>query len=325
MPAELPSKMRAVMFVAQGQAAFQDEDVPACKPGHVLCQSIYTGLTNGTERNCLVGGNYGGWKWPSRCGYQNVGRVLEAGEGVKSCAVGDLIFSGDFCQHRQYFAAPAGPENLLVKLPAAVDPKEAALFGVASVALHDVRRAEVKLGEKVLVVGAGPVGQFTAQAARIAGASVTVCDLDAKRLAVAGQLGAHRTIGLKRDDNWGEVLSAGPFDAVFEDSGAPVLDKIIGANWGKGVLRPRSRVVMIAGRDRVEYAFNAAQGYELCIYHAGHFNSDDLRQVCRLAAEGVLKAGPIIQDVVKIEQALGVYERLRDRPDSLFGTVFDWQ
>ncbi|MCY3017959.1 MAG: zinc-binding alcohol dehydrogenase [Planctomycetota bacterium] len=313
------------MFVEKGRAVFQDEDTPACKPGHVLCQSVYTGLTNGTERNCLVGGNYGGWKWPSRCGYQNVGRVLEAGDGVQACGVGDLIFSGDFCQHRQYFVAPAGPEGLFAKLPSAVDPKHAALFGVAGVAMHDVRRAEVRIGEKALVVGAGPIGQFTAQAARIAGAVVTVCDLNARRLAIAEQMGAHKSITLGRDDNWEAVRQAGPFDVVFEDSGAPVLDTIIGANWGKGILKHRSRVVMIGGRDRVDYNFNAAQGYELCIYHAGHLNADDLRQVCRLVAEGTLKIGPVIQDVVRIEQAVAVYDRLRDQPDSLFGTVFDWQ
>jgi 2-desacetyl-2-hydroxyethyl bacteriochlorophyllide A dehydrogenase len=324
-PLNLPAKMKGVIFPEKGKVALQMEDVPVCKPGTVLCQTLYTGLTNGTERNCLVGGNYSGGRWPNRCGYQNVGRILALGTGVQGWSVGDVVFSADFCQHTQYFAAPAGPDNLIMKLPPTVDPQHAALFGVAGVAVHDVRRAGVKLGENVLVVGAGPIGQFTAQAARLAGAVVTVCDVNKERLAVAGQLGAHQTIAVDKADSWEAVKKAGPFDAVFEDSGAAVLDNIIGANWAQGILKLRARVVIIAGRDRVDYNFNAGQGYELCVYHASHFEADDLRQVCRLTAEGQLKAGPIIGDVVRIEDAVRVYERLRDNPASLFGVVFDWR
>jgi 2-desacetyl-2-hydroxyethyl bacteriochlorophyllide A dehydrogenase len=322
----LPARMKGILFVEQGKTALQEEDTPTVQRGKLLCQTLFSGLTNGTERNVLCGGNYGGRKWPNRCGYQNVGRVLEAGPGVAGFSPGDLIFSGDFGQHRQYFAAPAGAESLIVKVPPEVEAKHAALFGMASVAMHDVRRTEVKLGERVLVVGAGPIGQFTAQAARIAGAHVTVCDLNERRLKIAAELGAQKTIAVSREDTaWEAVKKAGPFDVVFEDSGGPVLDWVIGGDGGKGILRHRARVVMIAGRDRVEYGFNPAQGYELCVYHAGHFAADDLHQVCRLAAEGALAIGPIIQDVVPIERAPDIYDRLRDDPGSLFGTVLDWQ
>jgi len=43
-----------------------------------------------------------------------------------------------------------------------------------------------------------------------------------------------------------------------------------------------------------------------------------------MAAEGVLRIGPVIQDVLKIDEAIGVYDVLRDEPGSLFGVVFDW-
>lgn len=324
-PLGLPAVMRGIIFPEKGKTALREEPTPGCNAGTILCQSVFTGLTNGTERNVLMGGNYSGGRWPNRCGYQNVGRVLAVGMGVKEFTAGDLVFSGDFCQHTQYFAAPAREDSLIVKLPAPVEPAHAALFGVASVAMHDVRRAGVMLGEKVLVVGAGPIGQFTAQAARLAGAVVTICDLNEKRLSVAKALGVHATITLTPDvASWEAVRSAGPFDVVFEDSGAPILDRVIGGNWGQGVLKHRSRVVIIAGRDRVEYSFNAGQGYELSVFHAGHFVGDDLQQVCRLAAEGTLKFGPVIQDRVKVENAAAIYDTLRDSPGSLFGVVFDW-
>jgi 2-desacetyl-2-hydroxyethyl bacteriochlorophyllide A dehydrogenase len=320
----LPAMMRGVYFPEKGRAAFRQEPAPTCQPGTVLCQTLYTGLTNGTERNVLMGGNYGG-SWPARCGYQNVGWVLAVGEGVQGYQPGEIIFSGDFCQHTQFFAAPATADRLIVKIPSAVDLRHAALFGVASVALHDVRRAEVRLGERVLVVGAGPVGQFTAQNARAAGAVVTVCDRDENRLEIARQLGARAVINTGDDAGWALLREHhAPFDAVFEDSGAPVLDQIIGGSGLPALVRRRGRVVMIAGRGRVDYSFNAGQAAELAILHAGHFERADLEELARLVAEGTVKVGPILREVVPIADAMGIYERLRDNASSLMGTAFEW-
>jgi 2-desacetyl-2-hydroxyethyl bacteriochlorophyllide A dehydrogenase len=323
-PAELPATMPGIMFVAKGQAALQQEPAPVCAPGQVLCETLYSGLTNGTERNVLTGGNYGG-SWPSRCGYQNVGRVIEVGAGVTEYAAGDVIFTGDFRQHVRWFAQEAvNPARLVVKLPAAVKPQHAALFGMASVALHDVRRAGTKIGDRVLVVGAGAIGQFTAQAARAAGAVVTIVDLDERRLAVARQCGIPAAVQITGDGTWAELKRQGAFDIVFEDSGAPVLDALVGANWGRGLIKTRGRIVVIAGRSRVDYSFNAAQGSELEVNHAGHFDRGDLEQLCRFVAEGTIQIAPIIQDLVPIQDAVGIYDRLRDQPNTLFGTVFDW-
>jgi threonine dehydrogenase-like Zn-dependent dehydrogenase len=78
------------------------------------------------------------------------------------------------------------------------------------------------------------IGQFTAQAARLAGAEVTVCDRNERRLKVARDLGAHKTVALSKDgSSWDAIRTAGPFDVVFEDSGAPVLDLVIGAGGTK--------------------------------------------------------------------------------------------
>lgn len=331
MSEDLPATMPAVWFVEKGKAAIRNDPVPVCEPGKILCRTLFTGVTNGTERNVLMGGNYGG-HWPARCGYQNVGRLIEVGAGVKEYAPGDMIFSGGFSQHQPYFVVdvskPGGEgsyDHLVVKLPGSVDPRHAALFGMASVALHDVRRCAVKLGDCVLVVGAGAIGQLTAQCARAAGAIVVVCDLDEHRLAIVRRCGAHHTVRIERDGGWDAVKALGPFDVVFEDSGAPVLDNVIGTGWADSLVKLRGKVAMIAGRLDVQYRFNAAQSREVEIDHAGHFYRGDLQQVCRLAAEGAIRIEPLIQDVLAWSEAPGFYDRLRDNPASTFGTVFDWQ
>jgi len=293
-------------------------------PGQVKTRTLFSGVTNGTERNGLLRGNYSmpDEALPAGYGYQNVGRVVEVGPDVDGLAVGDVLFMGD--DHHEFVLAHQ--DGLLIKLPETIDLRHAALFGVASVAMHDVRRAETKLGDRVLVIGAGPIGQFTAQAARAAGAHVTAVDLDARRLAVAPECGAHHTIQVAGDATWeGPIRDAGPFDIVFEDSGADVLGHVIGSGWGSALVRHRGVVMIIAGRDTVAYSFNAGQGTEVAVLHAGHFDNSDLAEVTRLVADGVLRVAPILQDVAKPEQAKDIYDTLRDDPNKLLGTVFDWQ
>jgi 2-desacetyl-2-hydroxyethyl bacteriochlorophyllide A dehydrogenase len=320
----IPKTMRRIVFSEQNKTELIEDETPICEPGTVLCKTIYTGLTNGTERNGLVGGNYG-TAWPAYPGYQNVGRIVSAGDGVEEFSVGDIVFSGDHLKHMEYFKAPAQKDDLLIKLPETVNPKQAALFGMAGVAMHDVRSACVRLGEKVLVIGAGPVGQFTAQLARLSGAIVTICDLNEKRLVIASEIGTHKTITVTPEpQSWEAIKRDGPYDVVIEDSGAPILDTVFGIGWNQGILKQNSRVVMVAGRHRVDYHFNAGQSYELTVVHVSHFVHDDLQQVCRFTAEGLLKIDPIIQDEVKIDQAVAIYDKLRDNPTDLFGVVFDW-
>ncbi|MDB4699024.1 zinc-binding dehydrogenase [Candidatus Latescibacteria bacterium] len=321
-PLDLPAQMQGFRFRELGRAEIFSEDTPTCSDGQLLCRTLYSGLTNGTERNVMMGGNYGG-DFPNSCGYQSVGEVLSLGAGVEGYALGDVVFCGEHLKHRQYFSAPAGRQELVVKLPCNVDRQHAALLGIASVAMHDVRRAQTHIGERILVIGAGLVGQFTAQIARLSGAVVTVCDLDAERLEVAAKLGAHSV--LIPDADWANVAAAGPFDCAIEDSGAPILDHVVGSRLQPYILKQRGRVVMIAGRDRVDYPFNFGQMAELCILHASHFSADDLRETCRLLSEGSLQIGPVVRDLIPFNEMQGVYDRLRDDPASLLGVVFDWQ
>jgi len=299
---------------------------PGPAGNQVKVQAMFTGVTNGTERNGLLRGNYApkDEHLPSTYGYQHVGRVVEVGPDARNLRVGDVIFSSS--HHEEY--AVVREDGLLTRLPDGVAPRHAALWGVASVSFHDARRADVKPEDNVLVVGAGLIGQFAAQAARVCGARVTVADVDDARLDLARRLGADATVNVASPEGLEQLRAAKkagrPFTVVFEDSGADVLDWIIGGTWVGGVIAHRARVLMIAGRFDVKYNFNAAQDAEVAVLHAGHFTRGDLEQVARLTARGDIRIEPLIRDVVAVAEAGGIYDTLRDRPNELLGTVFDW-
>ena len=73
------------------------------------------------------------------------------------------------------------PAKLLLKLPETLDPKVAALIEPLSVSAHCVRRGQVSGKDRVLVLGAGPIGLGAAEFARIAGADVRIADVNPVR------------------------------------------------------------------------------------------------------------------------------------------------
>ncbi|MDE2811909.1 MAG: zinc-binding alcohol dehydrogenase, partial [Gemmatimonadota bacterium] len=240
----LPDKRRQKVLV-------HDWPEPEGPTGNeVKTETIYSGITNGTERNQLIGGNYApkDEQLPTGGnGYQNVGRVIEVGPDVSELQIGDVLYMS--AVHAEYVVMPE--DDLLIKLPDSIDRKEAALFGMTSVAMRTCRNAELQMGERVLIVGAGIIGQVAAQIATSMGVRVTLCDINANRLELAEQIGAAEIVLNVAGNGWEEEIADGAFDAVIDFAGVPGMeDQLISAVCQHG------RVVFIAGRDKVTYTFN---------------------------------------------------------------------
>ena len=308
----LPDKRRQKVLV-------HDWPEPEGPTGNeVKTETIYSGITNGTERNQLIGGNYApkDEQLPTGGnGYQNVGRVIEVGPDVSELQVGDVLYMSTV--HAEY--AVMAEDDLLIKLPDSVDRTEAALFGMTSVAMRTCRNTELKMGERVLIVGAGIIGQVAAQIAAVMGARATLCDISPNRLEIARGIGAAETVLDVSGDGWEKGVADGTFDAVIDFAGVPGMeDQFINA------VRQRGRVIFIAGRGKVTYTFNLGQGREIQLKQNSHFDRDDLENLCRLVDRGLVKIAPLIRDVVPVSDAKRIYDTLRDNPTELLGTVFVW-
>lgn len=122
---------------------------------------------------------------PLPLGYCNVGEVLELGKGVSSFTVGDRVASNG--NHAEVIRAPT---NLCAKIPANVSNEEAAFTVVGAIALQGVRLANPTLGETVVVIGLGLIGQLTVQLLRANGCRVLGIDFDEVKLDLARSFGA---------------------------------------------------------------------------------------------------------------------------------------
>jgi predicted dehydrogenase/threonine dehydrogenase-like Zn-dependent dehydrogenase len=121
-------------------------------------------------------------------GYSAVGRIVAVGDGVSDLAVGDRVgCAGAQGAHHAEFICVR--RNLVVAVPEPVSDHDAATVTLGAIALQGVRRLQPTLGESVVVIGLGVIGQITVQLLKSAGARVIGVDIDRARLAEALALG----------------------------------------------------------------------------------------------------------------------------------------
>lgn len=132
---------------------------------------------------------------PIPLGYSSAGVVDEVGQGVLDLSVGDRVACAGFgyaCHAEQVFV----PRNLVVPLPANVSFEEGAFTTLGAIALWGVRQSNAAIGETVVVLGLGLLGQLTAQILRAAGCRIVAVDIDDQRLQETSRLGADILINL---------------------------------------------------------------------------------------------------------------------------------
>jgi predicted dehydrogenase/threonine dehydrogenase-like Zn-dependent dehydrogenase len=126
---------------------------------------------------------------PMSLGYSSAGTIIEIGAGVDGLQVGDRVAcaGGGYAAHAEIVAIP---KNLVVKLPDTVSFDAAACTTLGAIALQGIRLAEVKLGEIVVVIGLGLLGQMTVQMLKAAGCIVIGMDIQPDRAELGHHMGA---------------------------------------------------------------------------------------------------------------------------------------
>ncbi len=126
-------------------------------------------------------------------GYSAAGIVAAVAEDVTEFQVGDRVACAGvgYASHAEVLSVP---KNLCVHLPEAVSFEAGAYGTLGAIALQGVRLAEPTLGESVVVIGLGLVGQLTVQLLKANGCRVFGLDLDESRVAVALEFGAAKAL-----------------------------------------------------------------------------------------------------------------------------------
>ena len=331
--------MRAARWHARGDVRVEDVPVPNVGPGEVLLRVSWCGICGTDIEEYSVGpvvipvdrpNALTGQKAPITLGHEFSGTVAVVGPGVTDLAVGDRVvpeichFCGEcwYCRHHQYALCESWvavglhgdgglaefvrvPARMCVRLPDAIPDDEAALIETTEVAVRAVRKAGVRLGDSVVVVGDGAVGLITLQVARAAGATrVVLVGHRPGRLDLGRTLGATAVLD-SRDPGWLEAVRAltdgRGADAAIECGGRPeaIADAISATRKG-------GRVVLLAviGTPIPLNTWPIVEGERTIIGSVQHHFDDDLPVAVELIASGAVKVGPLISRRISLENVV---------------------
>ena len=237
--------MRVVTCPQPGDLALEQRDKPVRGDGEVLVRIRRVGVC-GTDMHIFTG-NQPYLSYPRVMGHELAGEVEEA-PAASGLAPGDPVYIIPYIACGDCVACRQGKPNCCtgirvlgvhtdgglaeflsvpqayVKKAEGITLEQAAMVEFLAIGAHAVRRGTVAAGQKVLVVGAGPIGIGVALFAKLRGASVTVLDGRADRLAFcAERIGVDAAVALG-DSSAAELeqLSGGDFfDVVFDATGNP--------------------------------------------------------------------------------------------------------
>lgn len=122
-------------------------------------------------------------------GYSSAGIVVSVGRHVTGFIPGERVAcAGEGkATHSEFVAVP---RNLVAKVPDGLDFRDAAFATIGAIALQGFRRSRAQIGESVVVIGGGLVGNILAQICKSSGCQVAVLDLKESRLELARKVGA---------------------------------------------------------------------------------------------------------------------------------------
>lgn len=228
---------RALWFEDRRVAALRQEEARPPGPGEIRVRAIHSMVSQGSEMNLyrgeanipgdLLPTAVGTMPFPIKFGYQVVGRVESAGENTGFSA-GDLVFASH--PHQDVFTMPA---RFGVKLPPNVDTLRAGFTGMATLGLHTLLEAPVRLGECVALSGLGVVGSLTAHMVRKTAGRLILVDPVPERRAAAAWIGADAVVHPSEVADAVKKLSNGRgVDMFIETSGAPAALQTAISNTG---------------------------------------------------------------------------------------------
>lgn len=348
----MTNKADVVLFEEIGRVSLGVAPLKACGPEELVCETIYSTISPGTELRMLAG-HYGTeGKFPYVPGYSSVGKVVSVGSEVAGWRVGDLINSRNtipfdgvetiYGAHSSFKVLPSQGTDRPVHLPVDADPLDYVLTDLAAISLRGVEAAAPRAGETAVVIGQGIIGALSAAWLAIHGCRVIVVDLEASRLERALRNGAAFAVSPQEPGAMARIQSLcnGGADIVVEASGSPA-----GVEMAFKLLRKKPQnyakeftvePILFYGGDWPRLVLQAnylepiswkpdgsLPGEAAILITPRDRGVEERQRVIEHIRTGRLKAREFVEEVVPWQNAPEAYARLRKR--RIFSAVIDWK
>lgn len=318
--------MKALVCNKPFEFSYKQLSTPTIEEDQVLLKVAAVGIC-GTDIHAF-GGNQPFFSYPRILGHEASGIIADIGSKVSqwkvgqrvalipyvSCGECDACRSGrtNCCEKisvigvhedgafSEYLAAPA--RNILA-IDDQVDDITAALIEPFAISAHAVRRAEIKAGDDVLIVGAGPIGLGAAAIAAADGANVAIADTSAERrkhIKTQLKLPAFNPIDEKVENFFNGKLPLIVIDATGNQKAM---------NNDVNLIRHGGRIVFV-GLFKGDFSIHDPDFHkkETTLLGSRNATPEDFEKVQSLMAQGKLSASMMLTHTFKFDQLAEVFE-----------------
>jgi len=333
--------MKAAIKTAQGTFEIKDVPIPeVTRPDYVLAKVRAAGV---------CGSDLRWWKVPRPqlvgriTGHELAGDVIDVGPDVRNVKRGDrvaiesLVGCGVcyWCHVGQYHLCPdlgklrsetlsrafseyvAGPAANFFKIPEKVSYGEAAILDVYGTSVHACNRTGIRMGQNVVVIGAGPIGLTMLELANVAGARTIVTGIYDSPLEVAEKLGAYATINTRSEDGVAKVL------ALTGEMGADIAYECVGGDAASVTMKQAVAYVRRGGKIGIIGAladgldWQRIRGQEIDLISVSSFsywgNDREFKIVLDLLIDGRIDAKSLITHRFPLEKINEAFETAENK------------
>lgn len=366
------------ILLASGRPVVEDVPDPVVDAGSILVRTAFSCISSGTELATLRTVSEPLWRralhqpdrvrqvlkrvtrdgltatvrsvrdklsTPFPVGYSAAGTVVAVGTDVTEFHVGDRVaVAGSQCAYHAEILNV--PRNLAVRVPDNVGLDTASTVALGAIALQGVRRTEPTLGEVVVVVGLGVLGQLTSQLLKANGCHVIACDIDPERVALAQRLGADDGVPsdteapaavLRRTGGMGAdaviVTAATASSEVISQAfkmcrakGRVVLVGDVGLDINRGDMYVKEldfRLSCSYGPGRYDSSFEE-DGHDYPFSHVRWTETRNMAEYLRLAGVGAIRLETLMSRRFPVEEAATAYAELAQSVSGVGVSIFEY-
>jgi L-iditol 2-dehydrogenase len=327
----MSQKMKAAMYYGIGDVRYEEVDIPEIGPGELLVK-VGTALTCGTDVKTYKRGHPVLIKQiPSLFGHEYAGTIEAVGEGVKDFKVGMRVVATNSAPCGDCFYCKRDMPNLCTwlkdnlvngafaeyirvpepivrwnthQIPDSLSFRDAALTEPLACVVHGIEESNIRLGDTVIVIGAGPIGQMLIMLAKKNGASTVIAsDLAELRRDIALKAGADIVINPSKED---------PVERVKQETsgrGADVVIEAVGIRetWEQAVdmTRDAGTTVLFGGAaSGTQFELDTGRFHygQLTIKGVFHLKPKHVEQALKLIIAGDVNTDLLITHEMPVEK-----------------------
>lgn len=330
--------MKTVLITKPFEIAVTDTEKPAVKEGEALLKILYGGICGADVASYT--GNQPFTTYPRIPGHEFSAEIVSIPENDRGLKAGDIVTCNPYFNCGECYSCERGFVNCCtdnktmgvqrdgsfceyVAMPIeriydgkGLSAQQLALVEPFTISYHALNRAKVKKGDKVLVVGAGPIGLFALISAVEKGAEVYVADILDGRLKKALDFGAKGVINSKENnivEKAMEITGGNGFDVCVEACGSSVtfLNCIDCAAFAANI------ILIGNGKRETTFLHSILLKKELNVFGSRNSLKSDFMDVIDIIASGRVDVMKMVSDIYPMDKADDAFKALANNQGDL--------